>query len=115
MNTITAEFEKSKLYQLEEIVEYMSHSIVNKTVLKKPTGNIIASSFDAGEESWERAIPYDKYVQVIDGTMELMMNGETMEMRQGSMIIIPAHTKHSFEAVTQFKMVCFVIKSGFGE
>jgi hypothetical protein len=40
------ELEKSKVYITSQIVEYISNSVVSKTILEKLTGNISVLSFD---------------------------------------------------------------------
>jgi hypothetical protein len=44
-----------------EIIEYMPNAVVSKTIIKKSTGNITVSSFDAGEELAEKFSPFDTY------------------------------------------------------
>jgi hypothetical protein len=39
------ELEKSKAHIIVEIIEYMPNAVVSKTIIKKMTGNITASSF----------------------------------------------------------------------
>ena len=107
------ELEKSKIHIVVEIIEYMPNAIVSKTIIKKTTGNITVSSFDAGEELDEKISPFDTYIQIIDGTAELTINDKKMLLCLGTGIIIPAHSKHHFSANEQFKMISTVIKSGY--
>lgn len=110
-----AELEKSKAHIIVEIIEYIPNAVVSKTIIKKSTGNITVSSFDAGEELAEKISPYDIYAQIIDGTAELAINDTHYILKLGDGIIIPAHAKHHFNANVQFKMICTVIKSGYEE
>lgn len=107
------EIEKSKVHIVVEIIEYMPNAVVSKTILKKTTGNITVSSFDAGEELAEKTSPFDNYVQIIDGVAELTLNDKKYKLKLGEGIIIPAHAKHCFNANVQFKMISTVIKSGY--
>ena len=107
------EAEKAKPLIVVEIIEYIPNSVVIKTIIKKSTGNITVSSFDAGEELAEKLSPYDNYIQVIDGTAELVMNGKKINLKLGDGIIIPANAKHKFNANEQFKMISTIIKSGY--
>jgi hypothetical protein len=45
----SSELEKSKAHIIVEIIEYMTNSVVIKTIIKKSTGNISVMSFDSGE------------------------------------------------------------------
>lgn len=108
-----AELEKSKVHIVVEIIEYMPNAVVSKTIIKKTTGNVTVSSFDAGEELSEKTSPFDNYVQIIDGAAELTIDDKEYKLKLGEAIIIPAHAKHHFNANVQFKMISTVIKSGY--
>ena len=107
------ELEKSKVHIIVEILEYVPHAVVSKTIIRKTTGNISVSSFDAGEELEEKISPFDNYIQIIDGIAEVGINDKNYKLRLGEGIIIPAHTSHRFNANEQFKMISTIIKSGY--
>ncbi len=108
-----SEIEKSKVHIVVEIIEYMHNAVVSKTIIKKTTGNVTVSSFDAGEELAEKKSPFDNYIQVIDGAAEVTIEDKKYKLNLGEAIIIPAHSKHHFNADVQFKMISTVIKSGY--
>ncbi len=112
-NNSVAELEKSKVHIIVEIIEYMHNAVVSKTIIKKTTGNITASSLDAGEELAEKTSPFDNYIQIIDGAAELTIGDDKYKLKLGEGIIIPAHAKHHFNANVKFKMISTVIKSGY--
>ena len=105
--------EKSKSHIIVEIIEYVAQAVVSKTIIKKTTGNITVSSFDAGEELAEKTSPFDTYIQIIDGTAEIVINKILYKLRLGEGIVIPAHAPHFFNANEQFKMISTTIKSGY--
>ena len=107
--------QKSKVHIIVQIIEYMPNAVVSKTIIKKLTGNITVSSFDAGEEQGEKLSPFDTYIQIIDGTAELTINDKQYKLNLGDGIIIPAHARHNFNANEQFKMISTVIKNGYEE
>jgi quercetin dioxygenase-like cupin family protein len=109
------ELEKSKVHIIVEIIEYMPNAVVTKTIIKKTTGNVTASSLDAGEELAEKTSPFDTYIQIIDGAAEVYINERKYKLRLGEGIIIPAHAAHKFTAFEQFKMLSTIIKSGYDE
>lgn len=106
---------KGKSHIIIEIIEYVPNAVVSKTIIKKTTGNITALSFAMGEELGEKTMPFDTYVQIIDGGAEVTINDKTMSLKLGEGIIIPAHAKQCFHANEQFKMITTTIKSGFDE
>jgi quercetin dioxygenase-like cupin family protein len=107
------ELVKSKAHIIVEIIEYVPNAVVSKTIIKKITGNITVSSFDSGEELSEKSSPFDTYVQIIDGAAEITVDDKKVLLELGQGMIIPAHSKHSFNAQEQFKMITTVIKSGY--
>jgi len=109
----STEIEKSKVHIIVEIIEYVPHAVVSKTIIKKTTGNVTVTSFDTGEELAEKTSPFDSFVQIIDGTAEVVINEKNYLLRTGDGIVIPAHAPHCFNANEQFKMIATVIKSGY--
>ncbi|HEX6224468.1 MAG TPA: cupin domain-containing protein [Chryseolinea sp.] len=107
------ELEKSKAHVIVEILEYVPREVVSRTIIKKTTGNISVSSFDAGKELKEVHSPFEIYIQIIDGTADVIINDKNYKLRLGEGIIIPAHTLHRFHATEQFKMISTIIKSGY--
>ena len=107
------EVEKAKTLIIGEIIEYVLNSVVNKTIIKKTTGNISAVSFDTGESLTEKISPFDTFVQIIDGKAEIVIDGISNFLNTGQSIIIPAHTSNSVKANERFKMISTVIKSGY--
>ncbi len=107
------ELEKEKAHIIVKIVEYIPNAVLSKTIIKKLTGNVTASSFDAGEELAEKSSPYDNYIQIIDGMADITINNKVHHLSLGEGIIIPANASHLFHAKQQFKMISTVIKSGY--
>lgn len=84
-----------------------------KPLLKSRRVIITVSSLDAGEELAEKASPFHTYIQIIDGFTALNIAGKKYNLKLGDGIIIPAHTRHNFNANEQFKIVTTVIKSAY--
>ena len=114
-NNDYTEMEKGKSHIVVEIIEYVPNAVVSKTIIKKTTGNVTVTSLDAGEELAEKISPFDTYIQIIDGAAELTVNNKKYKLKLGDGIIIPAHSRHFFNATEQFKMISTVIKSGYEE
>lgn len=48
--------------------------------------------------------PHEQVTQVIEGELELTVNGETRVLKPGAVIVIPGGTLHSGKAVTPCKL-----------
>ena len=107
----TNEFEKAKIFNFNDSVEYASGGILSKTVLKKETGNISLFSFAKGEALSEHTAPFDAMIQVVDGKGEIIIGGKSFILEAGQAIIMPADIPHSVKAVEMFKMVLTMIRS----
>ena len=83
---------KAKALINVEIIEYVSNSVVVKTILKKTTGVISAVSFDTDEALTGKVIPFDTFIQIIDGKAEIVIDdisnilntGESVYYNSGS-------------------------------
>jgi quercetin dioxygenase-like cupin family protein len=109
----TIEIDKAKAFIIVEIIEYVPNSVVRKTIIKKTTGNVSAVSVDSGEAMNEKIIPFDTFVQIIDGKAEIVIDGVSNFLEAGQSIIIPAHTPNTVKANERFKMISTIIKSGY--
>ena len=88
----SSDLEKSKAHIIVEIIEYMTNSVVIKTIIKKSTGNISVMSFDSGEGLTEKTSPFDTFVQILEGKAEIVIDKESNLLESGQGIIIPAHS-----------------------
>ena len=109
----TKEIEKSKIHILIEIIKYIPNSIVSKTIIRKTTGNISVVAIDAGEALAEKISPFDTFIQIIEGTAEVVIDEQPNILQTGQGIIIPAHTSNIVKANGRLKMISTVIKSGY--
>lgn len=107
------ELEKSKIFITVEIIEYITNSVVIKTILKKSTGNISVMSFDSGEGLTEKTSPFDTFAQIIEGKAEIVISGVSHMLTTGQSIVIPAHAPNLISPNGRFKMIQTVIKSGY--
>ena len=109
------EIEKSKSHILIEIIDYFPNSILSKTIIRKTTGNVSIIANDTSGALDKKISPFDIFIQVIDGMVEIIIDGQTNVIQTGEGIIIPAHTSNSVRGKGRFKMISTMIKSGYDE
>ncbi len=107
------ELEKSRSHIIVEIIEYVSNSVVSKTIIRKSTGNISVMSFDNGEGLTEKTSPFDTFAQIIEGKANIVINNVSHLLEAGMGIIIPAHEANFIKPNGRFKMILTIIKSGY--
>ena len=113
LHAVYPELEKSVPHIIVEIIEYVPNSVLSKTIIKKTTGNITAMAFDTGEELTERTLPFDSFIQVIDGNAEIQIDKKFTNLKLGEGMIIPAHALSLIKAKERFKIILTIIKSGY--
>jgi quercetin dioxygenase-like cupin family protein len=109
------EIEKLKVHLLVTIIDYIPKSVVTKTIIKKPTGNICMVAMDAGEVLGKKISPFDIFIQVIEGIAEIEIDSIINILQTGEAIIIPAHTSINYRANERVKLISTIIKSGYEE
>lgn len=107
------ELEKSKIHIMIEIIEYVPNSTVDKTIIRKTTGNVSIVAIDTGEALAEKISPFDTFIQIIEGKAEIVIDKVSNLLNTGEAIIIPAHSSNMVKANERFKMLSTVIKSGY--
>lgn len=109
------EFIRSQAFKVVEVIDYIPNSVVIKSIIKRITGNISAVSFDSGELLCGKTLPYETFIQVIEGNAEVVIDDKSILVKAGQSIIIPANSRNSIKANEKFKMLSTLIKSGYEE
>lgn len=99
-----------KVVGLKELINYQEGSVVSKEIIKKETGTVTLFAFDQGQGLSEHTAPFDALVNIIDGQAEVTISGEPFIVKEGEMIIMPAHKPHALKAAEKFKMLLVLIK-----
>ena len=97
--------------KIADLVEYQADAVVSRIVLKKETGTVTIFAFDEGQALSEHTVPHDALVQILDGEVEIAIDGTAHRLRQGEMLIMPADRPHAVRAVKRFKMVLTMIRA----
>jgi mannose-6-phosphate isomerase-like protein (cupin superfamily) len=111
----TDEIQNTDNFVLIDTIDYVTNSIMSKTLIKKLTGTVKLVAVDTGQILTERVLPFDSFIQVIEGSAQVVMASRSVKVDVGQALIIPAHSRNSIEANVRFKMLSTVIKSGYEE
>ena len=105
------EFKKGEKFSFAESISYAENAVVSKHVLRKETGNISLFAFDMGEGLSEHTTPFDAMVFVVEGKVDIIIDGVSNVLETGETIIMPANVPHALKALERFKMLLTMIKS----
>jgi quercetin dioxygenase-like cupin family protein len=111
--TKDGEMQKGTARIIVELIEYEHDAVVSKSIMKKATGSINAMSFASGEGLNEKTSPFDTYVQIVDGSAIIEIDGKPSKLQTGDGILIPAHKQSHIKPNGRFKLILTVIKSGY--
>ena len=102
---------KVQVARLIDMVGYQEEAVISRTIIDKDCGTITLFAFDEGQGLSEHTAPYDALVYIFDGEAEITISGNTLHVKEGEIVIMPANEPHTLKAVKQFKMVLTMIKS----
>jgi len=100
-----------KAVEMGGLVSYHSGSVISRTLVDRKVGTITLFSFDAGQGLSEHTVPFDAFVQIVDGSAEVTIAGKKHLVSAGEFIIMPANIPHSMKAVEKFKMMLVMIRA----
>jgi quercetin dioxygenase-like cupin family protein len=101
----------SQVTKLAELIGYQTGAVVSREIVKGHTGNITIFSFDEGQSLSEHKTPFDALVQVLEGEVEISIEGKPYHVESGEIILMPANQLHALKALKKFKMILTMIKS----
>lgn len=104
------QFEKGKTFVVSEKIDYADGGVVSKEIIHNDAGSVTLFSFDEGQGLSEHIAPFDAFIQVIDGEMQLKVGDTVHTIRAGESFIIPSGERHSVKARKRFKMIITMIK-----
>jgi len=113
MKKVSSDKEKmlANVLKLGGLVDYQTGSVVSREIINKKTGTITIFAFDEGQGLSEHSAPFDAMVYVVEGEVEIPIDGKPNHLKAGEMIILPADHPHSVKALKKFKMMLIMIRS----
>ena len=110
LTVLRSELPPARPTVLREELAYVPGAIVSRTIAKAKGGSITLFAFDAGQELSEHTAPFDAFVQVLDGAVELTIGGQKVPARAGETVRMPAGIPHAVRAVEPFKMTLTMVR-----
>jgi quercetin dioxygenase-like cupin family protein len=105
------EIKERTVKKLRDLANYQNDAIVSRTILDKKAGTVTFFAFDKGQGLSEHTAPFDAIVNILDGEAEIIISGESHNVKEGDMLIMPANEPHALKAINKFKMLLTMIRS----
>lgn len=105
-----AKLKKGIIFSANKVVDYADGGVISKELVHSNAGSVTLFSFDAGQGLSEHSAPFDALIQVIEGKMELTVEGTKHVISAGESFIIPNNAHHSVNAAERFKMIITMIR-----
>lgn len=102
---------KAQALKLAGLIDYQEGSVVSREIISKKTGTVTLFAFDQGQGLSEHTAPFDALVYCLDGETEVAISGNPIRLKEGEMVIMPAHEPHALKALQRFKMLLIMIRA----
>lgn len=96
---------------LAAMTAYQTGSVVSRTLLQDESGTLTVFSFDEGQALSEHTVPYNAFIQVLDGEAEITIGGKPCRVTAGQIVLMPGGISHKVSAVKRFKMLLTMFKT----
>ena len=95
---------------LNELVQIAEAAIVSRTLHRNAGGSVTLFAFDEGQSLSEHTSPFDALVQLLEGQIEVTIGGETVRLRSGQTVLMPADIPHGLRCEKPAKMQLVMLR-----
>jgi len=86
-------------------IQYAETDFAKKPIFKGENYTILLFAFQEGQSLEAHTIPIDAFIQVLEGSAEVEIDGKKYEVEAGEMISLPKNLSHALTAKENFKML----------
>ncbi len=101
---------KPLIETINKTVAYQKDTIVSREIIRQKNGTVTVFAFDQGQGLSEHTAPFDALVQVLEGAVEIRIDGKPYKLKDGQMIVMPEDHPHALKALTKFKMMLTMVR-----
>ena len=110
IRTFSESFPAAIAVRLGDMVEISPDAVVSRTLAKGEGGTLTLFAFDAGQELSEHTAPFDAFVLVQEGRLDLTIGGEVVHVETGTSALMPAGIPHAVLAPVAAKWILFMLR-----
>ena len=101
--------EHAKVVALKDQIEYEEGKVSSVTLAQQPGVGITLFAFDADESISTHAAGGDAFVYVLEGDVEITIDGVLHVLHEGDSIVMPCGIPHSLHSLSRYKMLLTVV------
>jgi quercetin dioxygenase-like cupin family protein len=98
-------------HNLAGMTDYQEGSVVSRTLLQDESGTLTVFAFDEGQALSEHTVPFNAFIQVLDGEAEITIGGTPVTVKTGEIVLLPGRISHKVRAGQRFKMLLSMFKT----
>lgn len=95
---------------LTDLIEVADGAVVSRVLARSGGGNVTLFAFDRNQGLSEHAAPFDALVQVVDGSLEVVIGGVPVTVNAGEIVRMPATVPHALHAPEPCRMVLTMLR-----
>jgi len=100
-----------KPFRPAALLQFADQAIVSRVLAKNDHCNLTLFAFDAGQGLTEHVSPFDAYVFLLEGELELTVGGGRTRPAPGEAVLMPAQVPHALHAVQPSKMLLVMVRT----
>ena len=105
-----SQLQPSEALLLESLIMPTPQGIASRILGKAAGGNMTLFAFDEGQGLTEHSSPFDAFVLVLDGAMNLTIGGTSVRAAPGTIVRMPADVPHALDATEPSRMLLVMLK-----
>lgn len=98
-----------------ELVPFVPGRVTPHRLLEAPEVRVVHIALDDGQGLTEHLSPFPILVQVVSGSVDFEVNGQTHRMETGGLIHLPAKLLHAVTAIGQARIQITLIKGSVAQ
>lgn len=102
--------EKGNIFRLPELIDYKKNRVISLALCDSPDIRIVLFSFDKDEAITEEQTPSTEQFMLLEGKMEVVVEGKKFILNENETIIVEPENEHSLLALVPCKMLQTSIK-----
>ncbi len=100
---------------LDTLVDYQSDAVISRVVFRNPGGTLTVFAFDEGQGLTEHSNPNDAVIQLLEGSLEVLIDSESHSLEPGDCLHLPANIPHTILEGGRFKMLLTLLRMAITE